>query len=172
MPSSPEKAQEFFNTFDFAKIQTRRQAHERLKRGLLSVFKAAKINYIEGTASFINDKEIAVNGQTVTFDDVCHVLKAPLLFIPLRLISIKINFLITVIFLPCKNVPARLTIIGGGVIGCEFACIFNALGSKVTIVEMLPSIVAMEDEDSVRVLKTSFEKARNNVAYGPQCKRY
>lgn len=46
-----------------------------------------------------------------------------------------------------KTVPANLTIIGGGVIGCEFASIFKAYGSKVTIVEMLPDVVAMLDGD-------------------------
>lgn len=49
--------------------------------------------------------------------------------------------------LQIESVPERLIIIGGGVIGCEFASIFNAYGCQVTIVEMLPALVAMLDED-------------------------
>lgn len=48
--------------------------------------------------------------------------------------------------LTITEVPERLVIIGGGVIGCEFATIFNAYGCKVTIIEMLPSVVAVQDE--------------------------
>lgn len=51
-----------------------------------------------------------------------------------------------------------MAIIGGGVIGCEFACIFNALGCKVTIIEMLPTILAAEEEASVRVLESALKK--------------
>ncbi len=158
LSSSPEKAQEFFNTFDFAKIQTRRQGvTDRLKRGLVSLFKAAKINYIEGSASFVSDKELTVNGQSITFDDVI-IATGTTAFYPAPFDKYKDKLFDNSNIFTLQSVPARLTIIGGGVIGCEFACIFNALGSKVTIVEMLPSIVAVEDEDSIRVLKTSFEK--------------
>ena len=49
--------------------------------------------------------------------------------------------------LQVESVPEHLLIIGGGVIGCEFASIFKAYGSRVTIIEMLPAAVAMMDED-------------------------
>ncbi len=54
--------------------------------------------------------------------------------------------------LQIEAVPERLVIIGGGVIGCEFASIFHAYGSQVTIVEMLPAVVAMLDEDVSRYM--------------------
>ncbi|OAT79968.1 dihydrolipoyl dehydrogenase [Desulfotomaculum copahuensis] len=50
-------------------------------------------------------------------------------------------------------VPRRLLIIGGGVIGCEFACIFNALGAQVTVVEMMPSILPMVDREAARQMQ-------------------
>ena len=52
-----------------------------------------------------------------------------------------------------REVPRDLLIIGGGVIGVEFATIFNGLGSKVTILEMLPQIISTEDEEVIRGLR-------------------
>ncbi|HEY8691968.1 MAG TPA: FAD-dependent oxidoreductase, partial [Chloroflexota bacterium] len=60
--------------------------------------------------------------------------------------------------LALDHVPERLTIIGGGVIGVEFGCMFANLGSQVTIVEMLPSIIAMEDADVVKALDADLKK--------------
>src|SRR5204863_239421 len=60
--------------------------------------------------------------------------------------------------LQLDHVPQRLTIVGGDVIGVEFGCMFANLGSQVTIVEMLPSIIAMEDEDIVKALDADLRK--------------
>ncbi|WP_253200579.1 dihydrolipoyl dehydrogenase [Clostridium sp. CF012] len=57
-----------------------------------------------------------------------------------------------------KEVPNNLAIIGGGVIGMEFAGIFNALGSKVTIIEFLPSILAQVDTDLTKRLSVSLKR--------------
>jgi len=54
--------------------------------------------------------------------------------------------------------PKDLLIIGGGVIGSEFACIFSSLGCKVTIVEMMPNIIPTEDRQIARRLQASFKK--------------
>ena len=56
------------------------------------------------------------------------------------------------------HVPQSLVCIGGGIIAVELACMFAALGSKVTIVEMLPSIIPMEDEDASKLLTRSLTK--------------
>jgi dihydrolipoamide dehydrogenase len=60
--------------------------------------------------------------------------------------------------LSLEAVPESLCIIGGGVIGCEFATIYNAFGCKVTIIEMLPDIVATMDRDIVKPLKDKLIK--------------
>ena len=57
-----------------------------------------------------------------------------------------------------KEVPNNLAIIGGGVIGMEFAGIFNALGSKVTVIEFLPSILAQVDTDLTKRLSVSLKR--------------
>ena len=59
---------------------------------------------------------------------------------------------------PRKNPPKSMVIIGAGAIGVEFAYFYNAFGTKVTLVEMLPQIVPVEDEDVAKALQRSFEK--------------
>ena len=54
--------------------------------------------------------------------------------------------------------PKRLVVLGGGIIGCEFASIFQRFGSEVTIVEMLPSLIPMEDADAAKELAKQFGK--------------
>lgn len=57
-----------------------------------------------------------------------------------------------------KQIPERLLIIGGGVIGCEFAVLFSALGTKVTIVEKMPQLLPAEDKEIAKKLETVFKK--------------
>ena len=59
---------------------------------------------------------------------------------------------------PRKSPPKSIVIIGAGAIGVEFAYFFNAFGSKVTLVEMLPQVVPVEDEEVAKALQRSFEK--------------
>jgi dihydrolipoamide dehydrogenase len=63
-----------------------------------------------------------------------------------------------------QAVPKSLVCIGGGVIAVELACMFNALGTKVTIIEMLPSIIANEDEEAAKALTRSLTKRGVEIA--------
>ena len=67
------------------------------------------------------------------------------------------------------EVPRRLVILGGGIIGCEFASIFNTFGSEVTIVEMLPRLIPQEDEDAAKELAKAFGKKGIALQLGKQC---
>ncbi|NDH66812.1 MAG: hypothetical protein EBY22_02675, partial [Gammaproteobacteria bacterium] len=60
---------------------------------------------------------------------------------------------------PRATAPKSIVIMGAGAIGVEFAYFFNAFGSKVTLVEMLPQIVPVEDEEVAKALQRSFEKS-------------
>ena len=57
-----------------------------------------------------------------------------------------------------KSIPATMTIIGGGVIGCEFACLLAQLGTKVNVVEMLPNLLPLEDVDSSKTIERELKK--------------
>ena len=67
------------------------------------------------------------------------------------------------------EVPRRLVILGGGIIGCEFASIFNRFGTEVTVVEMLPSLIPAEDEDAAKELAKAFGKRGITLHLGKQC---
>jgi dihydrolipoamide dehydrogenase len=67
---------------------------------------------------------------------------------------------------PRKNPPKSIAIIGAGAIGVEFAYFYNAFGSKVTLVEMLPQVTPVEDEDVAKALHRSFEKQGITVHVG------
>lgn len=65
--------------------------------------------------------------------------------------------------LQLDHLPERLTVVGGGVIGVEFGCMFANLGSQVTIIEMLPSIIALEDQDVIKALDADLKKLGINI---------
>ena len=73
--------------------------------------------------------------------------------------------------LEVDHVPERLVVLGGGVIGCEFASIFAHFGSNVTIVEMLPNLIGNEDADAVAALERAFKKRGVDVALGARATR-
>lgn len=158
LSSNPEAGNAFFNSFDFSKIQARRQAAvDKLQRGVLALFKAAKVNYIEGEASFTSPNSVKINGEEMAFDAVI-IATGSKAFYPPPFDKYKEHLYDNSNIFTITELPKRAVIIGGGVIGCEFACIFNALGVQSTIVELAPSILPLEDESISRVLKTSFEK--------------
>jgi dihydrolipoamide dehydrogenase len=60
--------------------------------------------------------------------------------------------------LSLPEIPASLAIVGGGVIGCEMACVYAAMGTKVTIIEALPQLIPMEDEWAARLVQREFKR--------------
>ena len=67
--------------------------------------------------------------------------------------------------LSLKELPSSILIVGAGVVGCEFANIFAALGSKVTLIEVLPRILSAEDEDVSKIIHKNFSKKGINVYF-------
>jgi dihydrolipoamide dehydrogenase len=65
-----------------------------------------------------------------------------------------------------KDVPKRIVIVGGGAVGTEWATLFSAFGSEVTLVELLPNLLPLEDEDMGRQLLRSFQKRGIKVLTG------
>jgi dihydrolipoamide dehydrogenase len=65
-----------------------------------------------------------------------------------------------------KEVPKRIVVIGGGAVGSEWATMFNAFGSEVTLVELLPTLLPLEDEDMGKTLARSFTRRGINVLTG------
>ncbi|HET9673902.1 MAG TPA: FAD-dependent oxidoreductase, partial [Gaiellaceae bacterium] len=68
-----------------------------------------------------------------------------------------------------NEVPRRLVVLGGGIIGVEFASIFQRFGSEVTIIEMLPSLIPLEDADASKELAKQFQRRNIALHLGKQC---
>jgi dihydrolipoamide dehydrogenase len=68
-------------------------------------------------------------------------------------------------------VPRRLAVLGGGIIGCEFASIFRRFGSEVTIIEMLDTLIPQEDADAAKELAKQFGRRGIALNLGKQCTR-
>ena len=67
------------------------------------------------------------------------------------------------------EVPKRLVVLGGGIIGCEFASIFRRFGSEVTIIEMLDTLIPQEDADAAKELAKQFGQRGITLELGKQC---
>lgn len=148
--------------FDFARAGRHKQkVVDQLVRGVGGLVKANGVDLITGEAAFVDSNTLSVGGDQLRFNSVIiatgsHPTRPPAAAIP----GIDDGrCLDSTGLLALETLPQRLLVLGGGVIGCEFASIFNEFGSEVTIMEMLPRLVAMEDESASAALTKEF-KAR------------
>jgi dihydrolipoamide dehydrogenase len=129
---------------------------KRLTGGLGQLTKARKIHYIQGTAAFIDNKALSVEGddgkkQTLTFDHAIIATGSRPTEVPgLSVDSPLVMNSTEALALP--DVPGSLLIVGGGYIGLEMGTFYAALGAKVSVVEMLPAILPGADTDLARPL--------------------
>ena len=110
------------------------------------------VNVVQGEARFVGPKLIEVNGATLTADRIVIATgsSSAVLPVPGAEIAISSDGLLSL-----EAVPESLVIIGGGVIGMEFASIFAALGSKVTVVEYFKEVLPQFDKDIAKRLRQS-----------------
>jgi dihydrolipoamide dehydrogenase len=155
--------------FDFAKVMQRsRGVSDQMARGIEYLFKAKKVDYAMGKAQIQSPadgaiKKVVVTGadgktQTLTGKAILIATGAKARVLP----GVKLDgerVLTSREALAIKTLPKSIVILGAGAIGCEFAYFFNAFGSKVTILEMLPQILPVEDADVAELLKRSFIKS-------------
>jgi dihydrolipoamide dehydrogenase len=142
---------------------------KQMTSGVASLFKANGVEWVKGRGRFTDANTIAVEGgEDVTFKSAIvatgsYPIRPPIegLDSPLCVDSTGL--------LAQERVPKRLVVLGGGIIGCEFASIFQRFGSEVTIVEMLPSLIPMEDEDAAKELAKQFGKRGITLELGQQC---
>jgi dihydrolipoamide dehydrogenase len=143
---------------------------KQMTQGVASLFKANGVEWVQGTGRFTGANTIAVEGgEDVNFRSAIvatgsYPLRPPIpgLDSPRCVDSTGL--------LAQTEVPRRLVILGGGIIGCEFASIFNRFGSEVTIVEMLDSLIPQEDADAAQELAKQFGKRGIALQLGKQCK--
>jgi dihydrolipoamide dehydrogenase len=141
----------------------------QLTSGVATLFKANGVEWVRGTGRFKDANTIAVEGgEDVSFRSAIVATGS----YPLRPRIEGIDSPRCVDsekLLAQTEVPKRLVILGGGIIGCEFASIFQRFGTEVTIVEMLPTLIPMEDEDAAKELLKQFKKRGIAVHLESQC---
>ncbi|MEQ1814094.1 MAG: FAD-dependent oxidoreductase, partial [Candidatus Nitrotoga sp.] len=133
----------------------------KLTGGLSMLAKQRKVQVVTGTAQFSSAHSVIVQtadgAKTITFDNVVIAAGSSVARIPglpyddPRLIDSTGALLL-------QDIPARLLIIGGGIIGLEMATVYDALGSKITLVELADGLMPGADRDLVRALHKRIEK--------------
>lgn len=130
----------------------------RLYKGLQGLAKAHKIELVEGAGRLVDRSTVEVGGRLVRGRNVVLATGS----YPKSLPGLEIagRVMTSEQALALDHVPPRVVVLGGGVIGVEFASVFRSFGSEVTIVEALPRLVAAEDEAISKTLERSFRKRK------------
>src|SRR6267143_2893871 len=138
-------------------------------KGVEFLMKKNKVEWIKGKATLKGGGKIEVSGekgvQTVEAKNIIIATGSEARMLPG--LQPDPEFILTNIeILNLTEVPKSLAIIGAGAVGVEFASIFNRFGSKVTLLEMLPRIVPVEDEEVSKELHRAFKKAGIRIETG------
>src|SRR6266852_2657516 len=135
--------------FDWAAAQKRKTAVvDQLVKGVEGLLKAGGVTMVRGAAKLAGGGAIDVAGERLQAKNIVIATGSAVSSIPLKCAELTID---SDAILELKEIPPRLAVIGGGVVGMEFAAMFAALGSKVTVLEMLPQILPMVETDLVNV---------------------
>ena len=139
----------------------------KMTGGLGILSKQRKVNYIQGNASFINSKKLRIekeDGGTdkLSFDKIIIATGSVIAFIPSLDIKSK-RLLNSTTALELPEIPKNLLVVGGGYIGLELGSVYNSLGSKVSVVEMMPGLLPGADRDLVSYLAKRIEKSFEKV---------
>mgnify|MGYP001165559433 FL=1 len=132
----------------------------QLNNGIASMAKARKVDFIQGNATFKSNSEVEVlNGkkkESLSFDQCIVAAGSSSSMLPN--VPKHKNILTSKTALDLESIPKSLLVIGGGVIGVELGQVYSTLGSKVSLVEFLPSIIPGADQDIVKPLERKLKK--------------
>lgn len=143
-----------------------------LVKGIATLLKVWNITHIEGTGALQNEQTVTVqkaDGTTASIQADAVVLATGSSWPNLPLFPVDGTTIITSKeALEINRVPERLLIVGGGVEGCEFASLYAGLGSKVTIVELMPRLLPLEDEEVSALIDRELKKRKVQIHTGTQ----
>ena len=164
-------------SFDFEKIMGRsRTVAGQMAKGIEFLFKKNKVDYVVGLGQvsapgMVSITEGKEKGKFLTTKNVllatgCKMRRiADLEYDGERVMTSREALANT-------KMPKSIVIVGAGAIGVEFAYFYNALGAKVTLVEMLPQVLPVEDADVSKLLHKSFEKQGIQVHVDTKCENF
>jgi len=137
----------------------------KLYKGLQGLVKSRNITFVEGFGKLVGPNAVEVNGQRYEGKNIILATGS----YPRTLPGLEIDgttIITSEEALNMTTIPARVIVLGGGVIGCEFASVWKSFGADVTIIEGLPRLIAAEDESSSKQLERAFRKRGINFEVG------
>src|SRR2546426_9109777 len=147
--------------FDWSAAQKRKgSVVDQLVKGVEGLLKAGGVTSYTGGARLAGKGLVEVAGERLQAKDIVIATGSAVARIPLPGAELRID---SDQILELKEVPRRLAVIGGGVVGMEFAAMFAALGSKVTVLEMLAQVLSMVDADLVTVYAKHLAKLGGEI---------
>ena len=160
-------------TLDFgAAIKHSRQVSEQNSKGVEFLMKKHKVTVLKGQASLLAGRKVKVGNDTHTATKAVVIATGTRVKgLPQAGLEINRTSVISsdeALFL--DRAPKSLAIIGAGAVGCEFADIFNAFGAQVTLIEVLPRILPLEDAESSSTVTRVFKKRKIEVLAGVKVK--
>ncbi|MDI6784105.1 MAG: dihydrolipoyl dehydrogenase, partial [bacterium] len=158
---------------DFAKMLARKNKVVNLNvGGIKSLFKSYTIELIKGIGKFINPQTVAVTlpdgtNQQISADKIIIATGSRPADLPNLTLDGK-DIISSDGALNLSELPKSMLIIGAGVIGCEFAFLFQTLGVQITVVELMPRPLTTEDEEISQLIERQFKKRKIPLITGSQ----
>jgi dihydrolipoamide dehydrogenase len=137
----------------------------RLYKGLQGLLKQDKITIVPGTGKLVSQDSVEVDGKRYTGRNVILATGSYSRTLPGLEIDGK-RVIASEHALKLDRVPSSVIVLGGGVIGVEFASVWRSFGAEVTILEALPRLVAAEDEEISKAVERAFRKRKINFKVG------
>ncbi|MBI1349836.1 MAG: dihydrolipoyl dehydrogenase [Actinomycetales bacterium] len=154
-----------FEGIDMVKVNEYRDGVVgRLYKGLQGLVKSRNVTFVEGAGRLVGPKTVEVNGEQYTGENV--VLATGSYARSLPGLEIGGRIMTSDQALNLDYVPKSVIVLGGGVIGVEFASVWKSFGADVTIVEALPHLVPNEDEAVSKALERAFRKRKIDFSLG------
>jgi len=143
----------------------------KLHKGLQGLVKSRGITYIEGHGKLVSKDTIDVNGTKYTGKNILLATGSYAKTLPGLDIDGK-RVITSDHAIKMDYIPKSVIVLGGGVIGCEFASVWKSFGAEVTIIEGLSHLVALEDESSSKLLERAYRKRGINFELGVRFKSH
>uniref|UniRef100_UPI004049FC7A dihydrolipoyl dehydrogenase n=1 Tax=Candidatus Planktophila sp. TaxID=2175601 RepID=UPI004049FC7A len=143
----------------------------KLHKGLQGLVKSRNITFVEGHGRLVSKDTVEVNGERYTGTNVVLATGSYAKSLP----GLEIDGIRVMTSDHATNltyVPKSVIVLGGGVIGCEFASVWKSFGAEVTIIEGLSHLVALEDESSSKQLERAYRKRGINFELGVRFKSH
>ncbi|HEX2060599.1 MAG TPA: dihydrolipoyl dehydrogenase [Thermoanaerobaculia bacterium] len=145
-------------TIDFSQVQKRKQGVvDANAKGIEFLFKKNKVERITGFGKVVNRNTVDVDGKQISTKNIILAMGS----VPKDLPHIKADgkrIINSDHILQLDYVPKSMLVIGAGAVGCEFASIFSRFGTKTTIVEVMPQLLPIEDDEIAKEFTRIFKK--------------